>query len=92
VLSFRLAQKLSRRSCGAAKPGRIVIGYLDNEPVARRLVRDKKNSLLIASNRNYPPIPFFDENESISGSWYMWFGIWGRGIPVRILIEFGVRN
>jgi transcriptional regulator with XRE-family HTH domain len=41
-----------------AKPGRVVVGYLDGEPMARRLVRDKKDLLLIASNRNYPPVPF----------------------------------
>jgi len=45
-----------------AKPGRVVAGYLDNEPMARRMVRDKKDLLLIASNRNYPPIPFIEED------------------------------
>jgi DNA polymerase V len=41
-----------------AKAGRIVVGYLEGEPMARRLVRDGKSLLLVASNRNYPPIPF----------------------------------
>jgi SOS-response transcriptional repressor LexA len=45
-----------------AKVGRIVAGFLDQEPMARRLVRDKKDLLLIASNRNYPPVPFSDKN------------------------------
>ena len=45
-----------------AHTGRIVVGYLDNVAMARRLVRDKKNLLLIASNRNYPPVPFVEEN------------------------------
>jgi SOS-response transcriptional repressor LexA len=45
-----------------AKTGRIVVGYLDEEPMARRLVRDKKDMLLIASNRNYPPVPFIEQN------------------------------
>jgi transcriptional regulator with XRE-family HTH domain len=44
-----------------AKVGRIVLGYLEEEPMARRLVRDKKDLLLIASNRNYPPIPFVEQ-------------------------------
>jgi len=44
-----------------AKTGRVVVGYLDDEPVARRLVRDKKDLLLIASNRNYPPISFVEK-------------------------------
>jgi SOS-response transcriptional repressor LexA len=43
------------------KVGRIVVGFLEGEPMARRLVRDKKSLLLIASNRNYPPIPFIEE-------------------------------
>jgi transcriptional regulator with XRE-family HTH domain len=43
-----------------SKVGRIVVGYLDQEPMARRLVRDKKDLLLISSNRNYPPIPFIE--------------------------------
>ncbi|MDX1741818.1 MAG: helix-turn-helix domain-containing protein [Rhodothermales bacterium] len=47
-----------------AKVGRIVVGYLDDEPMARRLVRDKKDLLLIASNRNYPPVPF------VEGKWF----------------------
>ena len=41
-----------------AKVGRIVVGYLDEEPMSRRLVRDRKDLLLIASNRNYPPVQF----------------------------------
>jgi SOS-response transcriptional repressor LexA len=45
-----------------AKAGRIVVGYLDGEPAARRLVRDKKDMLLIASNRNYPPIPYIEKD------------------------------
>ena len=44
-----------------AKVGRVVVGFLDGEPFARRLVRDKKDLLLIASNRNYPPEPFIEE-------------------------------
>ncbi len=45
-----------------AKVGRIVVGFLDDEPIARRLVRDKKDLLLIASNRNYPPVPFVEKS------------------------------
>ncbi len=45
-----------------AKAGRIVVGHLDDEPIARRLVRDKKDLLLIASNRHYPPVPFVEKN------------------------------
>ena len=41
-----------------AKPGRVIVGFLDDEPVARRLVRDGKNLILVASNRNYPPMPY----------------------------------
>ena len=41
-----------------AKVGRVVVGHLDEEPMSRRLVRDRKDLLLIASNRNYPPVPF----------------------------------
>lgn len=38
------------------RAGRVVTGYLDQEPMARRLVRDGKSMLLVASNRNYPPV------------------------------------
>ena len=41
-----------------AKAGRVVAGFLDEEPMARRLVRDGKHMLLVASNRHYPPIEF----------------------------------
>lgn len=41
-----------------AKAGRIIAGFYDGEPMARRLVRDGKRTLLVASNRNYPPIPY----------------------------------
>jgi SOS-response transcriptional repressor LexA len=57
-----------------AKVGRIVVGYLDDEPMARRLVRDKKDLLLIASNRNYPPVPF-DEKK--------WFHVGVAGYVIR---------
>jgi SOS-response transcriptional repressor LexA len=40
------------------KPGRVIAGFFDGEPMARRLVRDGKNLLIVASNRHYPPIPF----------------------------------
>ena len=62
-----------------AKPGRIVFGYLDNESVARRLVRDKKNLLLIASNRNYPPIQFFEDR---------WINV---GVVVHVVRDMGKR-
>ena len=42
------------------KAGRIVVGFLDEEPVARRLVRDGKKLLLVASNRHYPPERFVE--------------------------------
>ena len=45
-----------------AKAGRIVAGFLDQEPYARRLVRDGKNMLLVSSNRNYPPVRFDESN------------------------------
>ena len=48
------------------RAGRIVVGFLDQEPIARRLVRDGKNMLLVASNRNYPPIRF-DESKWTHG-------------------------
>ena len=41
-----------------AKVGRVVVGFLDEEPIARRLVRDGKHLLLVASNRHYPPKEF----------------------------------
>jgi DNA polymerase V len=41
-----------------AKAGRVVAGFFEDEPMARRLVRDGKHLLLVASNRNYPPVPF----------------------------------
>ncbi len=41
-----------------AKTGRVIFGFLDDEPMARRLVRDGKSLILVASNRHYPPIPF----------------------------------
>ena len=44
-----------------AKVGRIVVGFLDEEPVARRLVRDGKHLLLVASNRHYPPVEYDTE-------------------------------
>ena len=62
-----------------AKPGHVVVGYLDNEPVARRLVRDKKDLLLIASNRNYPPIPFFEKK---------WINV---GVVVHVVRDMGKR-
>ena len=36
--------------------GRVIVGFFDEEPMARRLIRDGKNLLLVASNRHYPPI------------------------------------
>ena len=42
------------------KAGRIVVGFLDQEPVARRLVRDGKNLILVASNRHFPPERFVE--------------------------------
>lgn len=39
-----------------ARTGRVIAGFLDQEPMARRLVRDGKSMLLVSSNRNYPPI------------------------------------
>ena len=42
------------------KAGRIIIGFLDGAPTARRLVRDGKNLILVASNRHYPPLRFND--------------------------------
>ena len=62
-----------------AKPGRIVVGYLNNEPVARRLVHDKKDLLLIASNRNYPPIQFTEKN---------WINF---GVAVHVVRDMGKR-
>jgi SOS-response transcriptional repressor LexA len=41
-----------------AKAGRVIAGFYDGEPMARRLVREGKMLLIVASNRNYPPIPF----------------------------------
>jgi SOS-response transcriptional repressor LexA len=62
-----------------AKPGRVVVGYLDHEAVARRMVRDKKDLLLIASNRNYPPIPFFEKR---------WIHM---GVVVHVVRDMGKR-
>ena len=36
--------------------GKVIVGFLDEEPLARRLVRDGKNMLLVASNRHYAPL------------------------------------
>ena len=38
----------------SAKAGRIIAGFYDGEPMARRLVRDGKKMLIVASNRNLP--------------------------------------
>jgi transcriptional regulator with XRE-family HTH domain len=43
-----------------AKTGRIVVGFLDEEPAARRLVRDGKKLILVASNRHYSPLRFVE--------------------------------
>ena len=39
-------------------PRRIIAGFHDGQGMVRRLVTHKKRKLLIASNRNYPPIEF----------------------------------
>jgi SOS-response transcriptional repressor LexA len=44
-----------------AKAGSVVVGFLDDEPIARRLVRDGKTLLLVASNRHYSPIRFVEK-------------------------------
>ena len=41
----------------SAKAGRIIAGFYDGEPIARRLVRDGKKMLIVASNRNFPRSP-----------------------------------
>ena len=43
-----------------AKAGRIVVGFLDEEPAARRLERDGKKLILVASNRHYSPLRFVE--------------------------------
>jgi SOS-response transcriptional repressor LexA len=43
-----------------AKAGHIVAGFLDGEPVGRRLVREGKNLILVASNRHYSPLRFVE--------------------------------
>ena len=44
-----------------AKAGHIVAGFLDGEPMGRRLVREGKNLILVASNRHYSPLRFVEE-------------------------------
>jgi transcriptional regulator with XRE-family HTH domain len=43
-----------------AKAGAVIVGFLDEEPVARRLVRDGRKLLLVASNRHYSPLRFVE--------------------------------
>ena len=43
-----------------AKAGRIVVGFLNEEPAARRLERDGKKLILVASNRHYSPLRFVE--------------------------------
>ena len=50
-----------------AKPGRVIAGFYDGEPMARRLVRDGKKLLIVASNRHYPPIPFEEDKWNHQG-------------------------
>ena len=50
-----------------AKAGRVIAGFYDGEPIARRLVRDGKKLLIVASNRNYPPIPFDEKKWNHQG-------------------------
>ncbi len=41
-----------------AKAGSTVVGFLDEEPIARRLVREGRKLVLVASNRHYSPLRF----------------------------------
>lgn len=50
-----------------AKAGRVIAGFYDGEPMARRLVRDGKKLLIVASNRNYPPIPYDEKKWNHQG-------------------------
>jgi len=50
-----------------AKAGSIIVGFLDEEPVARRLVRDGKKMILVASNRHYSPLQFVEEKWAHAG-------------------------
>ena len=43
-----------------AKAGAVVVGFLDEEPIARRLVRDGRKLILVASNRHYSPLRFVE--------------------------------
>ena len=43
-----------------AKVGAIVVGFLDEAPVARRLVREGRKVILVASNRHYSPFRFVE--------------------------------
>jgi transcriptional regulator with XRE-family HTH domain len=43
-----------------AKAGAVIVGFLDQEPVARRLVRDGRKLILVASNRHYSPLRFVE--------------------------------
>jgi len=47
-------------SAKKAKAGAVVVGFLDDEPIARRLVRDGRKLLLVASNRHYSPLRFVE--------------------------------
>jgi transcriptional regulator with XRE-family HTH domain len=40
------------------KAGSTVVGFLDEEPIARRLVREGRKLVLVASNRHYSPLRF----------------------------------
>jgi len=43
-----------------AKAGSTVVGFLDEEPIARRLVREGRKLILVASNRHYSPLRFVE--------------------------------
>jgi transcriptional regulator with XRE-family HTH domain len=47
-------------SKGKVKVGSIVVGFLDGVPVARRLVREGRKLILVASNRHYSPLRFVE--------------------------------
>ena len=50
-----------------AKVGSTVVGFLDEEPIARRLVREGRKLILVASNRHYSPLRFVESKWDHAG-------------------------
>ncbi len=53
-----------------SKSGGVIANFNDGNPMARKLVRNGKKVLIVASNRNYPPISFDNEKGAVKGAWH----------------------